>query len=87
MRLKPPWPRGAADPGAIKSLVVASLVPEDHVEHVYVLASPEGAVDALLFLSAADLSAAQVNGTALSTRLLRDCLPGWSLQRVWFETV
>lgn len=86
LRLMPPPSSGRADPDAIKSLVMASLLPEDHVEHVYVLASAAGGIDAVLFLSAADLATAQVNGTAVSTRLLRDYIPGWSIRKAWFET-
>ena len=85
MRIAAPDTEVPTDIDLIRSLVTASALPEDLVEHVHVQAATDGCVDIVLFISIADLAVAQVNGTALSSRLLSDRLPGWHLQKVWLE--
>ncbi len=85
MRLAPPQPRGVIDPQAIKELVVASALPEDRIENVYVQAASDGHVDIVAILSLADLSDVQITTTALNVRLLRDGLRGWHLEKMQLE--
>ncbi|HEY7142693.1 MAG TPA: hypothetical protein VH637_00470 [Streptosporangiaceae bacterium] len=85
MRLAPPVPDVPADIQAIKKLVIASALPEDRLENIYVQAASHGLVDIVAILSLPDLSVVQVNVAALSVRLLRDGLPGWRLEKVWLE--
>jgi hypothetical protein len=84
IRLAPPHPHEPGDAGALKELVTSSVMPEDQVEHVHVRAV-SGQYDVSIFLSARDLASAQMNGTVLSSRLLRDYLPGWTLRKAWYE--
>jgi hypothetical protein len=85
MRVAAPDPEVPADIDLIRSQVTASTLPDDRVEHIHVQAATDGCIDIVLFISSADLAVAQVNATALSSRLLRDRLPGWHLQKVWLE--
>lgn len=72
------------DAATTKSLVIDSTLPEDHIEHVYVRIADQRC-DVILFFSLGDLQSAQICGAALSSRLMRDCFPGWSLRRVSYE--
>jgi hypothetical protein len=85
MRIAPPEPGGVADPQAIKALVMASALPEDRLENVYVQAASNGRADVVVILSLADLSDVQITIAALNVRLLRDGLPGWRLEKMRLE--
>jgi hypothetical protein len=67
------------------NLVVASALPEDRIENVYVQAASDGHVDVVAILSLADLSDVQITTTALNVRLLPDGLRGWHLEKMQLE--
>lgn len=85
LRFIPPESGEFPSPDSAGSLIVDCAQQGDGIEHVHVRASYGEHMDVVIFVSAPDLSAAQVKGTVFCSRLLLDSLRGWQLTRAWLE--
>lgn len=85
IRLVPPQSSARLDDDTVKRLVEANIMADDRVEHVYARVG-DGYCDVIMFLAAPNLCVAQINGTALSTRLLQGPMLGWAMVTAWYES-